>query len=131
MAYLCMAKMGTSRKINLILRQVIKKYKKKLKSLLLTKMLKGTNVHCNICNKNFTTFIPHLNRINACCPNCGSLERTRLIWYYIKRKGLLNETVNLLHVAPETYLYELFNSNTALNYIPIDKFTRGYSYPPP
>lgn len=109
---------------------MISKIKKRLKNYFLTKLLKGYNVQCNICKKGFTTFIPHLNRINACCPNCGSLERTRLLWYYLEKKGLLLKSRNLLHVAPETCLYTLFLNNKNINYLPIDKFTEGYKYPP-
>lgn len=108
----------------------IKKIKKRIKLKLLAKLLHGNNVYCTICNKGFTTFIPHLKRINACCPNCGSLERTRILWYFITQKQLLNNKINLLHVAPEHYLFKLFQSNPNINYFPIDKFTKGYSYPP-
>ena len=70
-----------------------------------------------------------MNRINACCPNCGSLERTRLLWYYIQHKNLLEGTHRLLHVAPERSLYKLFRMNPTIEYLPIDKFTKGYEYP--
>lgn len=108
----------------------IKKIKKKIKLKILAKLLHGNNVYCPICDKGFTTFIPHLKRINACCPNCGSLERTRILWYYINQRQLLNNKLNLLHVAPEHYLFKLFHKNPDINYFPIDKFTKGYSYPP-
>ena len=107
----------------------IRKYKKQIKNILLTKLLKGNNVQCNICQKKFTTFIPYLNRINACCPNCGSLERTRLLKHFIDVSDLVNKETRLLHVAPEKYLYKIFDSNPQIEYYPIDKFTEGYSYP--
>ncbi len=103
--------------------------KKKIKLKLLTLLLNGSNVNCNICNKNFLTFLPHLSRINASCPNCGSLERTRLLWYYMTKKELIKSATDLLHIAPEKYLYKIFTKNPKINYYPIDKFTEGYNYP--
>jgi SAM-dependent methyltransferase len=105
-------------------------FKKRTKLFLLTKLLRGNNVICSICDGKFTTFIPYMTRINACCPNCGSLERTRLLWYFIQKKELLKHKINLLHVAPEKYLYSLFDRNENIDYHPIDLFTKGYSYPP-
>lgn len=58
---------------------------------------------CNICNNK--TFKKVKNRGNVKCTNCGSLERTRLIWLYLQK---LNITKNskILHIAPEKGLYE-------------------------
>jgi SAM-dependent methyltransferase len=107
----------------------INSLKKKIKLKLLCKLLSGNNVACNICNRTFSSFIPYLGRVNAQCPNCGSLERTRLLYQFIKDKGLVNNTTRVLHIAPEKSLYRLFNKQLGSNYVPADKFEPGYAYP--
>jgi SAM-dependent methyltransferase len=103
--------------------------RKKLKLKLLSKLLSGNNVHCNVCGSSFSTFIPYLGRINAQCPNCGSLERVRLIYQFIKDKELVNPATRLLHIAPELSLYKVFKPMLRSNYVPADKFEPGYAYP--
>lgn len=107
----------------------ISKIKKSVKLKLLTKLLNGTNVFCNVCNHSFSTFIPYLGRINAQCPNCGSLERVRLIYQFIRDNALLKRDSKILHIAPEKCLYDVFSKTHGANYIPADKFEPGYSYP--
>jgi hypothetical protein len=48
-------------------------------------LLRGNNVYCPCCEKYFTTFLPFGKpvRWNAACPDCGSLERHRLIWLFL------------------------------------------------
>ncbi len=104
--------------------------KKKLKRVLLAKLLKGNNVECTVCGNTYSSFFPYLNRANAQCPSCGSLERTRLIYNFIKDKTLIPPNTRLLHIAPEQCLYNVFKQQLGNNYIPADKFEVGYSYPP-
>lgn len=97
--------------------------------------LKGDNVECPICEKTFMTFLPFgvppdPMRPNAMCPNCSSLERTRLYWKYLtSMPDFFNSQKNILHVAPEPKLFQKFSSNPSINYFPVDKFTKGYKYP--
>lgn len=66
--------------------------------------LKGDAVHCPVCEKSFRKFLPYgyvTKRENALCPNCLSLERHRLMWLFLKEKGLLAEKRKVLHIAPE------------------------------
>ncbi len=105
------------------------KFKKRVKDKLLVKLLNGTNVKCNVCNHSFTTFLPYLNRINARCPNCNSLERVRLVKYFIDDLNLLDSNARILHVAPERCLYDIFSAKHGSNYTPGDMFEEGYSYP--
>ncbi|OSZ78519.1 hypothetical protein CAP35_09790 [Chitinophagaceae bacterium IBVUCB1] len=109
---------------------VIAKLRKKLKRALLARLLKGNNVACNVCGSTYSSFFPYLNRANAQCPNCGSLERTRLLYYFIQDKGLISASARLLHIAPEQCLYNVFKKQLQTNYLPADKFEAGYSYPP-
>ncbi len=103
--------------------------KKKIKRKLLARLLSGNNVRCNICGRNYSSFIAYLGRINAQCPDCGSLERTRLIYRFITELGLVNVSTKLLHVAPEKCLHDVFRRQLGSNYMPVDKFEPGYRYP--
>ena len=93
--------------------------------------LKGNNVHCCLCDSNFLTFLPFgsIPRANAICPNCGSLERTRLYWLYFKRENILDNKLKFLHVAPERKIFERIRLKKNIEYYPIDKFMPGYNYP--
>ena len=92
--------------------------------------LKGNNVHCPCCDSNFITFLPggvKNVRLNASCPQCGSLERHRLIWKYLKSEtNLFNRKVRLLHVAPEPLFYKIFSTYSTIEYVPAAKFGEGY-----
>jgi SAM-dependent methyltransferase len=91
------------------------------KAYLLT--LRGSRFYCPLCGKSFRKFYPFgINpRQNACCPNCGSLERHRLLWVALRtlqKKGLIKQGGRLLHVAPETCLAEKFRKE--YDYLSID-----------
>lgn len=107
----------------------IAKYRKRLKTKLLARLLSGDNVTCNICNNSYSSFLPYLDRPNALCPNCGSLERVRLLHYFINDLQLIQSDKKLLHVAPEPCLYDSFKQQLRKNYIPVDKFEEVYDYP--
>ena len=53
---------------------------------------------CNVCGGN--EFATVRGRVNAKCKGCNSLERTRLMWLYIDRIPL-DEQSRVLHIAPE------------------------------
>lgn len=94
--------------------------------------LKGENTHCPICEKRFISFMPFglIPRANALCPNCGTLERTRLIWLFLKSQdGFFKEKKKVLHVAPEAELFKRFNRLPSFDYLAVDKFEEGYDYP--
>lgn len=103
--------------------------KKRLKIKLQHYLLRGSNVTCIVCGYSYKHFIPYLGRLNAQCPNCGSLERVRLIQKFITDFKLINKDTRLLHIAPEKALYKIFRKQLGSNYIPADKFESGYTYP--
>ena len=85
--------------------------------------LQGNNFYCCCCNKSFRKFLKKGNGIefreNAVCPNCGSLERTRLLYSYLKNEtSIFNSKLNILHISPEYALKKHLISNE--NYIDID-----------
>lgn len=84
----------------------------KLKGILLF----GNQFYCVCCNHSFRVFLKKGNGIvsrnNAQCPNCGSLERTRLLYYYLKNETSIFDINNkILHIAPENILKKKFNKN--------------------
>lgn len=70
--------------------------------------LKGDAYYCNCCNKSFRKFLEKGNipRKNAMCPNCLSLERTRVLMEYLKGEtDIFTKTIKVLHFAPERCLF--------------------------
>lgn len=58
--------------------------------------LKGEKVRCNVCGNNFKQFrsFGYYKRENASCPECYSLESTRLLWFYLKNEVLGQKNKN-------------------------------------
>jgi hypothetical protein len=58
---------------------------------------------CNICgNKHFADV---KSRPQARCTDCGSVERTRLLWLFLQDIDVSDST-RILHLAPERGLYD-------------------------
>lgn len=80
----------------------------------------GNKFTCNCCGKSFRKFLTkgNIKRENAECPFCHSLERTRLLDFYLKDElNLYNlNDINFLHIAPEECLYKKL-SKLNINYI--------------
>ena len=75
--------------------------------------LTGNAVECVICNKTFSKFLPFGTppRKQALCPNCRSLERTRLFWKYLTdQSDFFEKHLRVFHVAPEDVLYQKFKA---------------------
>lgn len=71
----------------------------------------GHNYTCNCCNKSFRKFLQkgNIKRLNAQCPYCGSLERTRVLLFFLRQEtDLFNKRLKVLHIAPEACLFNLF-----------------------
>ncbi len=81
--------------------------------------------YCPCCNSYFCKFLPFgvkTNlRANARCPVCGSLERLRLLWLYLKNKtNLYAADLRVLHFAPEYILHKKLKSMPNIDYISAD-----------
>lgn len=92
---------------------------RKLKGLFLF----GNSYYCVCCNHSFSKFLKKGNGIefrnNAVCPCCGSLERTRLLYLYLKNETeIFNNEPKILHIAPEIALKKHFLKNS--NYYDAD-----------
>lgn len=81
-------------------------------------------MHCPCCRTDAPAFLPFgigIERPNARCPRCGSLERHRLLWLFLQRRPALQRpALRLLHVAPEPVLRRLFAAIPGVHYIPAD-----------
>lgn len=96
-----------------------KRYHPAIKSLLYI----GNRVVCPCCNGHFRKFLPlGINqRPNALCPRCGSLERHRLLWLYLKdRTNLFSDNLKVLHFGPEEVFQKAFRAMPNLDYISAD-----------
>lgn len=85
--------------------------------------LKGDAFFCPCCKKSFSKFLPKGNGIsvreNAVCAVCGSLERTRLLYLYLKNEtDIFSGNKYILHFAPEAVLKDKFKANR--NYTDVD-----------
>jgi SAM-dependent methyltransferase len=87
--------------------------------------LRGNRVECPVCAGRFRTFLPFHGRPNTLCPRCGSLERDRLVWLYLRtRTNLLSGArLRVLHVAPEHCIQEQLRSRLELDYLSADLFS--------
>lgn len=82
----------------------------------------GNRFHCNCCGKSFRKFLPkgNIKRLNAACPYCGSLERTRLLDLYLQNETqVFHKHLKVLHFAPEPCLYHKL-SQLDITYIDAD-----------
>ena len=86
----------------------------------------GDNVNCPICRKSFNKFFPYGREVrdNALCTNCLSLERHRLLYLFlIKKTSLFNDKCNVLHIAPEGCLINVFRGSDNINYTTADLYS--------
>ena len=81
---------------------------------------KGNTFYCPICNSHLKKFIPihfKLETDNS-CPRCGSLSRTRTLYYFID-KEIPKDNNSILDFSPHRSIYNVL-SKTKQNYIAND-----------
>lgn len=93
----------------------------------------GNDVLCLICNSEYKKFGDYglVTRSNAECYSCGSLERHRLLWKYLKSELYFFENrtdKKMLHFGPEKIFYNIFDTQDFINYVPCDLFPEKYNY---
>ena len=70
-------------------------------------LFKGDKVYCNVCNKKFGKFLSYGSKVahrdNVLCPYDLTLERHRLMWYYLQNNTsfFTANKLKVLHIAPE------------------------------
>lgn len=79
-------------------------------------------LECPICRWRGEEFLPFgvIPRKNAKCPNCGSLERHRLAYFYLKKIIPSDKNLKVLHFAPEKCLEDFFRSYKNIDYVSAD-----------
>jgi len=81
---------------------------------------------CPLCEQNADSFLPFglKPRPDAMCPGCGSLERHRFVWLFLRRKtDLLRSPQNrtrVLHIAPEPCLASRLQMLPQVSYLSAD-----------
>jgi predicted SAM-dependent methyltransferase len=94
----------------------------------LVNKIEKTERFCPICQKTSSYFdlFGVKPRQDALCPHCGSLERHRLLYLFLREKmNFFNEDSKhrkMLHIAPENCLKELFEKQFCENYITADLY---------
>ena len=109
------------------------KYRMAVRKLARLPRYKGSQRYCPICDSRLKCFLPvtfpafskdspFVTRQNAKCPVCGSIERYRLIYLYIKQKTNLFDPPRkkMLHTAPELILTEKFANSRYVDYLSSD-----------
>jgi len=73
---------------------------------------------CPICLHEFPHFLRYNKRRAARCPGCGSLERHRTSWLYLKREtDLFRKPARLLHFAPEPFFVERIQRYVTIDHV--------------
>jgi len=88
----------------------------------------GRNVHCPYCNKNFRHFLPAgvIPRPNSQCPICGSVERDRLLYLYLKNRTIFfSNHLKVLDIGPSHCFSKLCRSLSNIQYVSIDLFSKS------
>ncbi|MCB0758970.1 MAG: methyltransferase domain-containing protein [Flavobacteriales bacterium] len=57
------------------------------------------------------------------------MERSRMIWLFMKERGLPHPGAKVLHVAPEKCIREKITAMPRVDYVIGDKHEPGYTYP--
>ena len=89
-------------------------------------LLRGNNVECPVCEKKFKRFLAYgygeQNRPNVLCPHDFTLERHRLMWYYLRNHSnfFTAESLKVMHVAPEQCFLGKFKKQKNLDYVTSD-----------
>ncbi len=96
-----------------------------LKSLL----YRGNTKYCPCCDKGYRKFLPARGRISVCCPGCGSMERHRAVYIYLKNNtNFFKYQGKVLHFAPEYCFQKKFNKNPNLEYYTADLSSHEAKY---
>jgi len=83
----------------------------------------GFKFTCPCCGGHFRKFLPYgvQPRPNALCPKCGSLERHRLLWLYLKnRTNFFQKRLKVLDIAPMPFFKEKCEALPNIDYISAD-----------
>ncbi len=89
-------------------------------------LYRGQTKFCPVCEKSSRKFLPfgRPRRQDARCPQCGALERHRLLWLYLKMRTDLfdGRSKKVLHIAPEQCFEPLLRKSLGDGYITADLY---------
>jgi SAM-dependent methyltransferase len=89
-------------------------------------LYRGDRLECPCCGGRFRAFRPRSGRPDARCPRCDSYERHRVLWLWLRdRSGLLEQELDVLHIAPEPVFESRLRSLPNLRYTGGDLFPSG------
>jgi SAM-dependent methyltransferase len=113
------------KKIASVLSQQMKKSLFILKSFIESFCYAGKGRYCPICGKTSRKFQKFgiKPREDACCLNCGALERHRFVWLYFSRMTNLfdcQKPKRMLHIAPERCFESRLRNIFGAGYITAD-----------
>lgn len=77
-------------------------------------------VNCPCCGWRGNHFLSAGQRNNVLCPKCGSFERHRLYYLYLKNVLPTDKKIKILHFAPEKIITNLFKSYPNAEYLSVD-----------
>lgn len=86
----------------------------------------GVGPSCNICGG--TELVSPNGSSNISCTACGAMPRTRLLWLFLVRHGLLRPGLRVLHIAPEPALSGRFATLWGEGYEPVDIDPAAYPH---
>ena len=88
---------------------------------------KGSRFTDPIDGSSYRKFLPYgyqISRANALCPGTLSLERHRLLWLYLNRKtSFLEDSIEVLHVAPAQVFCQNFKAYSHWKYTTTDLYS--------
>lgn len=102
---------------------IIMLYRTKFKKSLLRMALSYPELKfCPCCQKSYSRFLSFglVNRQNAQCPGCGSLERHRAYYLYLKETNFFSQRNLLLHVAPSLSLVQAWTRHPNISCVSIN-----------
>jgi len=89
----------------------------------------GNKYKCNVCDKNLRKYIPTTNG-DFLCPNCGSLQRNRRLWFELETE-FIQPNISILDFSPSRCLYRKLKKIKSINYHSTDlsgDFIADYQY---
>ena len=106
---------------------------------------RGNNYECPFCNLSVRQFLPYGKDIavikekeiigaglrNVKCPKCYSIDRERLMYFYLKNnfsKNFNTFDLKILHIAPKKNLMNYLSNLNFKEYVCGDLFAEGYHY---
>lgn len=88
-------------------------------------LARGGAVGCPVCGRRFSHFLAHRGQANARCPLCGSMERHRLLWLWLRAESdFFTAPLRVLHFAPEFGIKQRLSRQSNLNYATADLGSR-------